>query len=64
MLRYSKFDLILPSGEKGELLDWLKNTVFPEETKYETIEYASKIFQEVVRRTIAYGVRASVKRNF
>ena len=39
-----------------QLLDWLDQVTFPEEKKYRDLEYARRVYDQVVRRTLDAGV--------
>ncbi|EGG05188.1 uncharacterized protein MELLADRAFT_88292 [Melampsora larici-populina 98AG31] len=42
-------------GQQYELLDWLKNVTFLEETKYSSDGYSQRIFEKVVKRLLNSG---------
>lgn len=42
-------------GGGYQLLDWLKHYTFPTESKFSDVDYANKIYQEVVKRNLAVG---------
>ena len=44
------------SGGDLELLDWLTTYTFPAESKFEDLDYAERIYTDVVQRVIASGV--------
>lgn len=41
-----------------QLLDWLEQVTFPEEKKYSDVEYARRVYSEVVGRTLNAGVKS------
>jgi guanine deaminase len=43
-------------GQEYELLDWLQQLTFPREAKFSDVEYAEKVYDEVVRRNLNAGV--------
>lgn len=45
-------------GQEYELLDWLQQLTFPREAKFTDLEYAEKVYDEVVRRNLNAGVSA------
>ncbi|EGG12528.1 uncharacterized protein MELLADRAFT_88882 [Melampsora larici-populina 98AG31] len=45
-------------GQQYELLDWLKNVTFLEETKYSYNIYSQRIFEKVVKRLLNSGTTA------
>ncbi|KAG8217571.1 hypothetical protein J3R82DRAFT_5722 [Butyriboletus roseoflavus] len=47
--------LLLISGGDFELLDWLTTYTFPAESKFKDLEYAERIYTDVVHRVIASG---------
>jgi guanine deaminase len=49
-------------GQSYQLLDWLKCLTFPTETKFADLEYARKVYEEVVKRNLAVGVSAPICR--
>jgi guanine deaminase len=49
-------------GQSYQLLDWLKRLTFPTETKFSDLEYARKVYEEVVKRNLAVGVSAPICR--
>ena len=50
-------NLLLPSGQQYELLDWLDNVTFPMEAQYADPDFARKVYNVVVRKIIDSGVR-------
>ncbi|KAH0830626.1 hypothetical protein J3R83DRAFT_2081 [Lanmaoa asiatica] len=47
--------LLLISGGDLELLDWLTTYTFPAESKFEDLDYAERIYTDVVQRVISSG---------
>ncbi|KAF8573863.1 guanine deaminase [Ramaria rubella] len=46
---------ILAVGEGYELLDWLKNVVFPTEKKFSDEEFAKEVYPVVVKKLLSFG---------
>lgn len=46
----------LISGGDLQLLDWLTTYTFPAEAKFDDLDYAERIYTDVVQRVIASGV--------
>ena len=51
--------LIISGGDR-ELVDWLVEYVFPVEKKFQNDAYAKRVYDDVVDRSIASGVRDRV----
>jgi hypothetical protein len=43
-------------GQEYQLLDWLSNVTFPREQMFADVTYATAVYDEVVKRTLAVGV--------
>jgi len=43
-------------GGQYELLDWLKNITFPKEAEFADLNFAKKVYNDVVRRSLDCGV--------
>ncbi|KAG7529026.1 hypothetical protein FFLO_05819 [Filobasidium floriforme] len=43
-------------GQEYQLLDWLSNVTFPREAMFSDSTYATAVYEEVVKRTLAVGV--------
>lgn len=43
-------------GQEYELLDWLQQLTFPREAKFTDLEYAQKVYDQVVKRNLNAGV--------
>lgn len=46
----------LCSGGDLQLLDWLTTYTFPAEAKFEDLDYAERVYTDVVKRIVASGV--------
>ncbi|KAJ9114618.1 hypothetical protein QFC22_005491 [Naganishia vaughanmartiniae] len=46
-------------GQEYELLDWLQHLTFPREAKFTDLEYAQKVYDQVVKRNLNAGVSIS-----
>ncbi|KAJ9111433.1 hypothetical protein QFC19_001202 [Naganishia cerealis] len=44
-------------GQEYELLDWLQQLTFPGEAKFTDLEYAQRVYDEVVKRNLNAGLR-------
>lgn len=44
------------TGSTLQLLDWLDQLTFPLETKFSDVDFAKKVYPEVIRRNLKLGV--------
>jgi guanine deaminase len=49
-------------GQEYQLLDWLSNVTFPREAMFSDSTYATAVYEEVVKRTLAVGVSSCTER--
>ncbi|KXN83278.1 putative guanine deaminase [Leucoagaricus sp. SymC.cos] len=47
----------LGKGGQYTLLQWLENVIFPKEAEFANTKFAKEVYHEVVRRSLAFGVR-------
>jgi hypothetical protein len=50
-------------GQQYELLEWLHKITFPTEERFKDVGFARKVYADVIRRVVSYGVGTNTPRN-